>query len=216
MLRPGQHELGFWSHDPGASAVHGYFGGHMLRGYKERVKSGIFRHSTVDWEWRFPQRDPVQLLLRWRRLEKPHRTLPALKDLAARGSRSVCRASVSTENGVPVRLATLAAPLWAREPVRGVGTTVRAAEDCGPHSRNTSPIRTGPAAERMGKAARTPPLVWEKQHTVQPRPGLCAASLASPLSRALLLALPSLLISFPEPFFLRGPLQESQRWVHPK
>lgn len=118
--------------------------------------------------------------------------------------------SISAENGGPVRSATLAALRSLRALSREWGPqcgVLRTSARFPEHF----PIGTG---------------LWLKGWRDRPRPapvfvfGACCCDESGPAAQtrprclaglppaALLLALPSLLISFPEPFLLRGPLQE--------
>lgn len=183
---------------------------------QNRVKIWQVLTETGDWERSSPRCDPSPAPPVLEKVGDATQDPPALRDLAARGtslpggSRSVCHGAfhLCRERG-SCSLGHSCCPSESESPVRGAETSVRGAEDCSPVP-GTLPHRDRPAAERMeGLPARPAPVSGagccdESGPAAQIRLH-CLAGLPP---AALLLALPSLLISFPEPFFLRGPLQE--------
>ena len=206
----------FWSRLPGvliALTDYYFLGGGMCCMMQKRVKTWQVLTETGDWERSSPRRDPSPAPPVLEEVGEDSQDPPALGNLAARGpslpggSRSCAmEPSISAENGVPVRSATGAALRSLRAlsgewgPQCGVlRTSARFPEHF--------PTGTGLRLKGWRDGPRIPPPCPEQaavMRAVLPlRPGRAGRPPA-----ALPLALPSLLIPFPEPFFLRGPLQE--------
>lgn len=115
---------------------------------QKRVKTWQVLTETGDWERSSPRRDPSPAPPVLEEVGEDAQDPPALRNLAARGSRSVCHGAfhLCRERG-SCSLGHSCCPLESESPVRGVGTSVRGAEDLSPVP-GTLPHWDRPAAER--------------------------------------------------------------------
>ena len=139
-------------------------GGHCCM-MQKRVKTWQVLTETGDWERSSPRRDPSPAPPVLEEVGEDSQDPPALGNLAARGtslpggSRSVCHGAfhLCRERG-SCSLGHWCCPSESESPVRGMGTSVRGAEDLSPVP-GTLPHWDRPAAERMeGRPAHPAPV----------------------------------------------------------